>query len=153
LLRPPHEQKRVSDDAGAEGSASGLLGPQGRGSAGAGRPAGRKQDAEHRQHDPDLDGLEATRRILSETPTTSDGQPIRVVMLTTFDLDQYVYAALSAGASGFLLKDVTRITWYTRSGWCRTVTRCSPPRSPAASWNASPGSTPAARRCTATWPR
>jgi DNA-binding NarL/FixJ family response regulator len=56
---------------------------------------------------PDLDGLEATRRILSETPTTSDGQPIRVVMLTTFDLDQYVYAALTAGASGFLLKDVT----------------------------------------------
>jgi DNA-binding NarL/FixJ family response regulator len=56
---------------------------------------------------PDLDGLEATRRILSEAPTTADGRPIRVVMLTTFDLDQYVYAALTAGASGFLLKDVT----------------------------------------------
>jgi DNA-binding NarL/FixJ family response regulator len=56
---------------------------------------------------PTLDGLEATRRILAEAPTTLDGDPIRVLMLTTFDLDQYVYAALTAGASGFLLKDVT----------------------------------------------
>jgi RNA polymerase sigma factor (sigma-70 family) len=56
---------------------------------------------------PELDGLEATRRILAEAPTTTDGQPIRVLMLTTFDLDRYVYAALTAGASGFLLKDVT----------------------------------------------
>jgi RNA polymerase sigma factor (sigma-70 family) len=52
---------------------------------------------------PGLDGLEATRRILAGE---ADGGP-RVLMLTTFDLDQYVYAALSAGASGFLLKDVT----------------------------------------------
>jgi DNA-binding NarL/FixJ family response regulator len=51
---------------------------------------------------PELDGLEATRRIL----TGADGEP-RVIMLTTFDLDHYVYAALTAGASGFLLKDVT----------------------------------------------
>ncbi len=51
---------------------------------------------------PELDGLEATRRILSGAPD----EP-RVVILTTFDLDHYVYAALSAGASGFLLKDVT----------------------------------------------
>jgi DNA-binding NarL/FixJ family response regulator len=51
---------------------------------------------------PEMDGLEATRRILTGTP---DGP--RVIILTTFDLDQYVYAALSAGASGFLLKDVT----------------------------------------------
>jgi RNA polymerase sigma factor (sigma-70 family) len=56
---------------------------------------------------PVLDGLEATRRILAEAPVTPAGQPVRVVMLTTFDLDQYVYAALTAGASGFLLKDVT----------------------------------------------
>src|SRR4030095_11281023 len=56
---------------------------------------------------PELDGLEAARRILAEAPTTTDGHPIRVLMLTTFDLDQYVYAALTAGASGFLLKDVT----------------------------------------------
>ncbi|WP_327289795.1 response regulator transcription factor [Streptomyces sp. NBC_01198] len=51
---------------------------------------------------PGLDGLEATRRIL----TGAAADP-RVVILTTFDLDQYVYAALAAGASGFLLKDVT----------------------------------------------
>jgi DNA-binding NarL/FixJ family response regulator len=50
---------------------------------------------------PTMDGLEATRRILA-TPTAC-----RVLILTTFDLDQYVYAALAAGASGFLLKDVT----------------------------------------------
>ncbi|QDY80289.1 response regulator [Streptomyces qinzhouensis] len=51
---------------------------------------------------PEMDGLEATRRILAGAP----GEP-RVIILTTFDLDRYVYAALSAGASGFLLKDVT----------------------------------------------
>ncbi|MBT2511828.1 response regulator transcription factor [Streptomyces sp. ISL-98] len=51
---------------------------------------------------PEMDGLEATRRILGGAAD----EP-RVVMLTTFDLDHYVYAALSAGASGFLLKDVT----------------------------------------------
>src|SRR5689334_4583017 len=50
---------------------------------------------------PVMDGLEATRRVLAELPDC------RVVMLTTFDLDHYVYAALAAGASGFLLKDVT----------------------------------------------
>jgi RNA polymerase sigma factor (sigma-70 family) len=51
---------------------------------------------------PELDGLEATRRIL----TGAGGEP-RVLILTTFDLDHYVYAALAAGASGFLLKDVS----------------------------------------------
>ena len=51
---------------------------------------------------PGLDGLEATRRILA-----ADGECPRVLMLTTFDLDEYVYAALAAGASGFLLKDVS----------------------------------------------
>ena len=50
---------------------------------------------------PTMDGLEAARRVLAEHPGC------RVVMLTTFDLDRYVYAALSLGASGFLLKDVT----------------------------------------------
>ena len=52
---------------------------------------------------PVMDGLEATRRILESRP----GQDVRVIMLTTFDLDQYVYAALAAGASGFLLKAVS----------------------------------------------
>jgi len=49
---------------------------------------------------PDLDGLEATRRILE----SGDDAP-KILMLTTFDLDEYVYEALRAGASGFLLKD------------------------------------------------
>jgi DNA-binding NarL/FixJ family response regulator len=52
---------------------------------------------------PELDGLEATRRILSG----EHAEAPRVIILTTFDLDRYVYAALSAGASGFLLKDVS----------------------------------------------
>jgi DNA-binding NarL/FixJ family response regulator len=51
---------------------------------------------------PELDGLEAARRILSGT--SEDGAP-KILMLTTFDLDEYVYEALRAGASGFLLKD------------------------------------------------
>jgi DNA-binding NarL/FixJ family response regulator len=50
---------------------------------------------------PGLDGIEATRRI------TASGDRTRVLILTTFDLDEYVYDALRAGASGFLLKDVT----------------------------------------------
>ncbi|HEX5427989.1 MAG TPA: response regulator transcription factor [Pedococcus sp.] len=50
---------------------------------------------------PGVDGIEATRRILADPSC-----PTRVVMLTTFDMDEYVYAALQAGASGFLLKDV-----------------------------------------------
>ena len=51
---------------------------------------------------PGLDGIEATRRIVDATAE----DPVRVLMLTTFDLDEYVYEALRAGASGFLLKDV-----------------------------------------------
>jgi DNA-binding NarL/FixJ family response regulator len=73
-------------------------------------------DGEHalravRQHRPDvvlmdirmpvLDGLEATRRLVAADSTT------RVLVLTTFDLDEYVFEALRAGASGFLLKDAT----------------------------------------------
>jgi DNA-binding NarL/FixJ family response regulator len=55
---------------------------------------------------PGMDGLEATRLITSG-PAGSAGPP-KVVMLTTFDLDDYVYEALRAGASGFLLKDSPR---------------------------------------------
>ena len=50
---------------------------------------------------PEMDGIEATRQLLADG--TSDS---KVVMLTTFDMDEYVYDALRAGASGFLLKDV-----------------------------------------------
>ncbi|MET0686011.1 MAG: response regulator transcription factor [Solirubrobacteraceae bacterium] len=51
---------------------------------------------------PELDGIEATRRVVALDAET----PVRVLMLTTFDLNEYVYEALRAGASGFLLKDV-----------------------------------------------
>jgi DNA-binding NarL/FixJ family response regulator len=51
---------------------------------------------------PGMDGIQATRQLASERP---DGP--RILVLTTFDLDEYVYDALRAGASGFLLKDVT----------------------------------------------
>jgi DNA-binding NarL/FixJ family response regulator len=50
---------------------------------------------------PVLDGVEATRRLVS------GGSPARILVLTTFDLDEYVHSAIRAGASGFLLKDVT----------------------------------------------
>lgn len=50
---------------------------------------------------PRLDGIAATRELVSQLPET------RVLVLTTFDLDEYVYAAVRAGASGFLLKDVS----------------------------------------------
>ncbi|MEZ0115960.1 DNA-binding NarL/FixJ family response regulator [Catenulispora sp. EB89] len=68
---------------------------------------------------PGMDGLEATRLILSESAGGGGGsgsgsgsaepapEPPRIIILTTFDLDQYVYAAITAGASGFLLKDVS----------------------------------------------
>jgi DNA-binding NarL/FixJ family response regulator len=50
---------------------------------------------------PKMDGIEAARQVCAQTAA-------RVVMLTTFDQDEYVYDALRAGASGFLLKDVRR---------------------------------------------
>jgi DNA-binding NarL/FixJ family response regulator len=52
---------------------------------------------------PDIDGLEAARQILAEP---DENHPVAILMLTTFDLNEYVYDALRAGASGFLLKDV-----------------------------------------------
>jgi DNA-binding NarL/FixJ family response regulator len=51
---------------------------------------------------PGVDGIEATRRILGDPAHAA----VRVIMLTTFDMDEYVYDALRAGASGFVLKDV-----------------------------------------------
>ena len=50
---------------------------------------------------PLMDGIEATRQIVARQPG------VRIVALTTFDLDEYVYAAVQAGASGFLLKDIS----------------------------------------------
>jgi DNA-binding NarL/FixJ family response regulator len=54
---------------------------------------------------PEMDGIEATRQICSELELSS----VRVLILTTFDLDEYVYAALRAGASGFLVKDASAV--------------------------------------------
>ena len=50
---------------------------------------------------PGVDGLEATRRLVRSAPSS-----VHVLILTTFDLDEYVYEAMLAGASGFLVKDV-----------------------------------------------
>lgn len=52
---------------------------------------------------PEMDGLEATRRIVAEAEW-----PVKVLILTTFDPDEYVYEALKAGASAFVLKDIPR---------------------------------------------
>jgi DNA-binding NarL/FixJ family response regulator len=54
---------------------------------------------------PGTDGVEATRAVMAEDLTAHNGQPIAVIILTTYDIDEAVYAALRAGASGFLLKD------------------------------------------------
>jgi DNA-binding NarL/FixJ family response regulator len=58
---------------------------------------------------PELDGIEATRQICA---AAADGDGPRILILTTFDLDEYVYDALHAGASGFLLKDVPAETLF-----------------------------------------
>jgi len=61
---------------------------------------------------PRLDGIEAARRLLSgPVPSGASGYP-RILMLTTFDIDEYVYEAIRAGASGFLLQDVTADTLF-----------------------------------------
>lgn len=76
---------------------------------------GRAALAEVRAHRPDVvlmdvrmpgvDGVAATQAVIDEGLTTRDGQPVGVIMLTTYHIDEAVYAALRAGASGFLLKD------------------------------------------------
>jgi DNA-binding NarL/FixJ family response regulator len=74
---------------------------------------------------PELDGIAATREILGSEADHS----FRVLILTTFDLDEYVYDALGAGASGFLLKDAP-LHASSRSGGCsRGASRT--PRSPS----------------------
>lgn len=92
---------------------------------------------------PEIDGLEATRRIMAS------GSPPRVIMLATFDLDRYVYAALRAGASGFLLKDGSS----PPSNSSAPATLSSPPPSPAVWSSASPSAAARTRASTGTWPR
>ena len=62
---------------------------------------------------PVMDGLEATRHITADETLAG----VRVLMLTTFDLDEYVYQALRVGASGFLLRTRRRPTCWLPSGW------------------------------------
>lgn len=66
---------------------------------------------------PGTDGVAATRAVIEEGLTAQSGQPVRVIILTTFHLDDYVHTALRAGASGFLLKDAapTEIATAIRS--------------------------------------
>ncbi len=85
---------------------------------------------------PGLDGVQATERLLARDPA------VRVLILTTFDLDEYVYAAVRAGASGFLLKDVPRPSCCTGSGRWPVVTRSWLPAPRAACW---PGSRPSSQ--------
>jgi DNA-binding NarL/FixJ family response regulator len=58
---------------------------------------------------PGIDGVEATGAVIDEGLTTESGQPIRIIILTTYHVDDAVYAALRAGASGFLLKDAASV--------------------------------------------
>jgi DNA-binding NarL/FixJ family response regulator len=76
---------------------------------------------------PGIDGIEATRRITADPAIHA-----HVLVLTTFDRDEYVYAALKAGAAGFLLKSVSPPAWWRRCGSWSPARRCSPPTSPAA---------------------
>ena len=70
---------------------------------------------------PELDGLEATRRIAADPATSAT----RVLVLTTFDLDEYVFEALRAGASGFLLKDtLPDELLHARSAWSPAARPC-----------------------------
>ena len=73
---------------------------------------------------PVLDGLDATRILTASTDA-------KVLVLTTFDLDEYVFTALRNGASGFLLKDTPRTSCSQRSAPSPRATPCSAPASPA----------------------
>ena len=98
----------------------------------------------------------AARRRADGHPDADDGRPrghpadprrpaphCRVIILTTFDLDRYVYAALAAGASGFLLKDVTPgAPGGRRHAWSPPATPCSPRPSPGAWSSGSPPTAP-----------
>jgi DNA-binding NarL/FixJ family response regulator len=95
---------------------------------------------------PNLDGVEATRRLVE------GGSAARIVILTTYDLDEYVLAAIRAGASGFLLKDVQPPQLVEAIRVVAAGDALLAPRSPAGCWNASPASCPTStaarpRRC------
>ena len=82
---------------------------------------------------PGTDGLEATRRITADERLSHT----KVLILSTFDLDEYVFEAIRAGASGFLLKEHCPTTCLPRCAWSPAVKPCWRPASPAASWRSS----------------
>ena len=88
---------------------------------------------------PRLDGIQATRRLAGLTEAAASGTQvgIRVLILTTFDHDEYVYEAMRAGASGFLLKTVRPRQLAAAIRDIAAVMPCSPPTSPAGSSNSS----------------
>lgn len=82
------------------------------------------------------DGIQATRRLAG--PDIKDTDPPKVLVVTTFNVDAYVYDALRAGASGFLLKDAPRQNWSTPSARSPAATPSSHPQSPVTSSATSP---------------
>jgi DNA-binding NarL/FixJ family response regulator len=90
---------------------------------------------------PEVDGLDATRRILAADPEA------RVLILTTFDLDEYIYEALRAGASGFVPKDDPPEQPSPRSAPPRPATPCCrPPRRSGSSAGSRRSARPARRQ-------
>ena len=75
---------------------------------------------------PQMDGIEATTRLVA------GGCRARILMLTTFNLDEYVYRAMKAGASGFCSKTPAGNSWRAACGPCPLARPCSPPPSPGA---------------------
>ena len=74
---------------------------------------------------PEMDGVEATRQIFAPERVARRAKPVRVVVLTTFDLDDRAATAIRHGASGFLLKDTTPAELATPSARCTPATPCS----------------------------
>ena len=97
---------------------------------------------------PGVDGIEGTRRIAA-----SGARAARIIVLTTYDVDEYVFAALRAGASGFLLKDVRPPSSSRRSASWRAATRCSHRPSRVACSTAWPARCPARTRRRRAWRR
>ena len=96
---------------------------------------------------PGMDGIEATRQITGSGQTAA----VRMLILTTFDLDEYVYAALRAGASGFLLKDTPPADLLAAIRIVAVATRCWPRRSPGGSSPSSPAALNPARYLPGPW--
>jgi DNA-binding NarL/FixJ family response regulator len=78
----------------------------------------------------EMDGLEASRRLLGLRGSDRTKQSPQVLILTTFELDEYVYEALRAGASGFVLKDMPPEQWVAAIRTVAAGEACCPRSSP-----------------------